>query len=406
VTSMADSGQHAARPLAGVRVTDFTGYASGPYCTLMLALLGAEIIRIESRARLDIQRRPHPVYGRLDVPTFDYLAGHKRSVTLNLKRAEAASLARDIVAASDLVVENFRPGVMDRLGLGWDLIHARNPATAMVSISAYGQAGPDTERPGYAPIFAAEGGLSQMTGYPDGPPAEVRNQMDHEVGAIGAFVSLALLEEREITGAGRRADISAQAVAAMLVGESFLYAQDAGAARRVGNNHETWCPHGVYPALGDDRWIAIAVRSDEEWAAIQRFTGLRELQDPRFLTAAGRREARDVIDRALEDWMAKFENSALAASLQAAGVCAEVTLSAADLLADEHLRARGTLVELKHPHYGSRVAVDAPWRLLGSGPTYRKWSPELGQDNEYVLCGLLGHPQAQLASWIEDGTVY
>ncbi|MYE47655.1 MAG: hypothetical protein F4X25_13105, partial [Chloroflexi bacterium] len=207
-----------AKPLAGIRVADFTNMAAGPYATLMLALLGADVIKIESQARLDIGRRPHPLYGRFDVPNFDHLAGHKRSITLNLKEERAAQLARELVAACDVAIENFRPGVMGRLGLGWDDLKAVNPRLVMVSLSAYGQHGPDSHRPGYAPIFAAEGGLGYMTGYPDGAPGEIRNQMDHEAGLIAALLSLALLEQRKRTGTRANAAHPARPVPRQLGG--------------------------------------------------------------------------------------------------------------------------------------------------------------------------------------------
>ena len=289
-----------AKPLEGVRVADFTNMAAGPYATLMLSLLGADVIKVESQARLDIGRRPHPLYGRFDVPNFDHLAGHKRSITLNLKEERAAQLARELVAASDVAIENFRPGVMGRLGLGWDDLKAVNPRLVMVSLSAYGQHGPDSHRPGYAPIFAAEGGLGYMSGYPDGAPGEIRNQMDHEAGLIAALLSLAMLEQRDRTGAGAFADLAAREVAAMLVGESIVQTIADGDAPRVGTGHEQWAPHGVYPAAGEDAWIAIAIRSDEEWERFVELSGHQSFDRPQYVSAgppprqqrgAGRRAA-------------------------------------------------------------------------------------------------------------------
>ena len=237
-----------AKPLEGIRVADFTNMAAGPYAALMLGLLGADVIRVESQARLDIGRRPHPLYGRFDIPNFDHLAGHKRSITLNLKDERAVQLARELVAASDVAIENFRPGVMGRLGLGWEQLREVNPRLVMVSLSAYGQHGPDSHRPGYAPIFAAEGGLGYMTGYPDGVPGEIRNPMDHEAGLIAALLSLAMLEQRERSGAGAYADLAAREVAAMLIGESIVQTFADGDAPRLGSGHEQWAPHGIYPA--------------------------------------------------------------------------------------------------------------------------------------------------------------
>ena len=393
------------RPLEGIRVTDFTNHAAGPYCTLMLALLGAEVIRIESNARLDIQRRPHPVYGRMTVPNFDYLAGHKKSITLNLKTDVGNALAKELVAISDVAVENFRPGVMGRLGLGWDDLRGVNPSLVMLSISAYGQHGPKSHRPGYAPIFAAEGGLGHMTGYRDGPPGEIRNLMDHQAGLTAAVTIVSLIEERDHSGKGAYADLSASEVAAMMVGESIVQALSDGSAMRMGTGHEVWRPHGVYPAAGDDRWVAIAVRSDDEWqrlvAAMDNPEWAENLGDAEDRTARG-----DEIDERIAAWTATRDAGRLAAALQGAGVCAEASMSARDIDTDEQLKQRGSITTLTHPEHGERRIIQAPWRLRRSPATYDVWSPGLGADNEKVICGLLGHDRSELDEWIEAKAVY
>ena len=396
-----------AKPLAGVRVADFTNMAAGPYATLMLALLGADVIKIESQARLDIGRRPHPLYGRFDIPNFDHLAGHKRSITLNLKDERGAQIARELVAASDVAIENFRPGVMGRLGLGWEQLREVNPRLVMVSLSAYGQHGPDSHRPGYAPIFAAEGGLGYMTGYPDGAPGEIRNQMDHEAGLVAALLSLAMLEQRERGGAGAFADLAAREVAAMLVGESIVQTLADGDAPRLGSGHEQWAPHGIYPASGEDAWIALAIRSDEEWLRFVELSGHQSLDRPQYVTAGRRRANRAAIDLALRNWTANQDAHELAARLQAAGIAAEVSMTGEQLVADAHLRERGAIVDLEHPTYGERATVGAPWLFeTASSVRYDTWSPDLGEHNEEVICGILGHSREDLERWIAEQAVY
>ena len=393
------------RPLAEIRVTDFTNHAAGPYCALMLALLGAEVIRIESRVRLDIQRRPHPVYGRVEVPNFDHLAGHKKSITLNLKTPAGAELARELIAVSDAVVENFRSGVMARLGLGWDALTVINPRLVMLSLSAYGQEGPDSARPGYAPIFAAEGGLGSMTGYPDGPPGEIRNNMDHQAGLTAAFVLVSLLEERQHSGRGAYADLAAREVATMMVGESVVQYLAGGSPTRLGAGHPTWCPHAMYPTEGNDRWIAIAVRSDEEWKVLASAMG-RPPWTEGLATEAARRRRRDGIDRRLAAWTVDQNGAELAATLQSRGVCAEISMSAQDLLEDLHLLKRGSITTVHHPEHGTRQAVEAPWRFALADTPFDTWSPELGEHNDEIICGLLGYDREQLDRWIADQVVY
>lgn len=275
----------------------------------------------------------------------------------------------------------------------------------MVSISAYGQTGPDARRPGYAPIFAAEGGLGAVTGYRDGPPGEIRNQMDHQAGLAAAVVTMALLEERERTGAGAYADVAAREVAAMMVGESILQALRTGSAPRIGNDHEVWAPHGVYPARGRDRWIAIAVRTDVEWRALVDHVG-SDLRESCWATAAGRHADRERIDEILSRWTRHRDAATTAAELQAAGVCADISMSGADLVSDQHLLERGSIISLRHPEFGERITVQAPWRFRNAQAEYQCWSPELGASNAEVICGLLGHTRRELDEWIATNVVY
>lgn len=394
------------RPLEGIRIVDFTNHAAGPYCAMLMGLLGAEVIRIESHARLDIQRRPHPVYGRVDVPNFDYLGTHKKSITLDLKKSQAQTIVTDLVRVSDVVLENFRPRVMDRLGLGWDRLIVVNPRLVMLSLSAYGSQGPYSGRPGYAPIFAAEGGLGFLTGYPDGPPGEIRNLMDHQAGLTGAFTVLSLLEARDQTGKGGWIDLAAREVAMMLVGESIVETILGGQSRRMGNGHECWVPHGVYPAKGDDAWVAISVRNDEEWRGMVEAMGSPSWCQEDFSTEEHRRRNRDAIDARVWEWTSGHQAGALVSRLQAHGVSADRSMTASDLLADEHLRSRGSITTLEHPVHGERVTVGSPWRFRHSDSDFRDWSPELGEHNKEVMQGLLGMPDETFERLVEDGVIY
>ena len=187
-------------PLRGVRVADFTLHAAGPFCAHMLALLGAECIKIETAGRLDIFRKPHPVYGRMGAATFDQVTSNKLSVQLNLKQPRGVELAKRLVAVSDIVAESFRPGVMDRLGLNYEALKAVKPDIVMVSVSASGQTGPERGYAGYAPLFGAAGGLGTLTGYEDGPPTEIRHVMDHSTGLTAAMAVLAAYLRKKRTG--------------------------------------------------------------------------------------------------------------------------------------------------------------------------------------------------------------
>ena len=257
------------KPLAGIRIADFTVHAAGPFCTHMLSQLGAECIKIESALRPDIFRKPHPVYGRNGPASFDQVASNKLSVRMNLKHPEGIALAKRLVAVSDVAAESFRPGVMKRLGLAYDALRAIKHDIVMVSVSSSGQTGPDSHFAGYAPLFGAWGGLGYLTGYADGPPVEMRHVMDHSVGLNAAMATVAALLQRRRTGEGAHVDVAAREVASSLIGEALVEAVTGGVPRRMGNEDLRMAPHGVYPTRDHDRWLTLAVGTDAEWTALE-----------------------------------------------------------------------------------------------------------------------------------------
>lgn len=393
--------------LAGIRVADFTIHAAGPFCTLLLAELGAEVIKIESSVRLDITRRPHPVYGRFEVPPFDMVNAGKSSVTLNLKAAKGLELAKRLVARSDLVVENFRPGVMERLGLSYPQLREVRPDLIMLSISTSGQTGPEREIAGYAPMFSALGGLGHLTGYPDGPPVELRHAMDHTNGLVGAFAIVVALNYRRRTGQGQYIDLAMREVASTLIGEVLLaQAINGWAPGRMGNRDPSMVPHGVYRCKGSDRWVAIAVGSDAEWRALCRALGDPAwARDPEVADAAGRRAREDEIDARISEWCGERPPEEVLWRLQRAGVAATPSMSAEDLLRDPHLRERGAFPTVTDARRGSRPVVGPPWRFSATPAAIARWSPDLGEHNEYVLSELLGLDRSEIDRLVAEGVV-
>ena len=208
-------------PLAGIRIADFSVHAAGPFAGLMLAEMGAEVIKVESSARLDITRRPHTMYGK-PPSSFEQINANKKSVCLNLKEPRAVELALELVRVSELALENFRPGVLRRLGLGYEAMREARPDVILVSLSSNGQTGPESNYAGYAPMFAALGGLGHLTGYPDGPPVELRHAMDHTGGMMAAFAAVAALSARQRTGLGQHVDVSVRDLAASFIGPELL----------------------------------------------------------------------------------------------------------------------------------------------------------------------------------------
>jgi crotonobetainyl-CoA:carnitine CoA-transferase CaiB-like acyl-CoA transferase len=384
-------------PLAGVRIADFTIHAAGPFCTHLLSQLGAEVIKIESRTRPDAFRKPHAVYGRMQAATFDQVSANKLSVRLNLKQPEAVVLAKRLVVLTDIAAESFRPGVMNRLGLGFEDLRAAKPDVVMLSLSSCGQSGPDSHFAGYAPLFGAWGGLGWMSGYSDGPPVEMRHVMDHSAGLHAALATLAALHQRRRTGQAQHVDLAAREVASAMIGDALVLASLGVTPERPGNADAAMAPHGVYATAKPDRWLTLAVRSDAEWQALARELD-QSADDGRFATAAGRLQHRDELDRVLTQWLADRDADKTAARLQRCGVCAHVSWNMADIASDEHLRARGAVTEVSAPDLPARLAVGAPARFGRTDDVgIRRLTPTLGQDEDYVFGELLGLSSAQRA---------
>ncbi len=385
-------------PLEGVRIADFTLHAAGPFCTHLLSQLGAECIKIESALRPDIFRKPHPVYGRLGAATFDQVASNKLSVRINLKHAEGAALARRLAAVTGVVAESFRPGVMERLGLGYEALRRERSDLVMVSVSSSGQTGPETGFAGYAPLFGAWGGLGTLTGYEDGPPVEMRHVMDHSVGLTAALATLAALLGRRRTGQGAHVDVAAREVAASMIGEALLLAACGVRPVRQGNADPGMAPHGVYPAAASDSWLTIAVRDEAAWRGLVRAMRNEMLgTDPRFATLASRLANRAALDEAVAAWTRTQDANEAASLLQAEGVAAHASWDSRDIVADPHLRARGAIIEVPEPGGdGIRAAVGAPMRLSAAdGIGISRPTPALGEHEDYVFGEILGLSRAE-----------
>ncbi len=397
-------------PLAGIRVADFSVHAAGPFAGLMLAELGAQVIKVESSARLDITRRPHTMYGK-PPSSFEQVNANKLSVTLNLKEPRAVGLALELVRISHLVLENFRPGVMDRLGLGFDRLQEVNEHILMVSVSSNGQTGPERGYAGYAPMFAAAGGLGHLTGYPDGPPVELRHAMDHTGGLMGAFAAVAALCGHSDNSGGRQAmhvDVSVRDVATAFIGPALLdYAMNRREQAPQGNGSGAATPCGVYRCAGDDAWVSISVASESEWQGLVRAMGAPAWAgERRFGDGYQRWLHRNDLEALLEEWTRQRTPWEVTEVLQAEGVAAFPSMSASELMADPHLADRQSFPEVVHPEKGRQRGVGPPWRFSETPARLDGWTPGLGEDNETVFHGLLGVPLDELRNLQEARVVW
>lgn len=372
--------------LEGIRVLDFTWAAAGPYATLLLGFLGADVIKVESLRRLDPARRGFVThYEGIDrSPIFNEMSLNKRSLQIDLTTPEGLDLVRQLVGEHDVVVDNFRPGVMARLGLGPDALLADHPQLIVASSSANGATGPEATAAGLASIFAASGGLSVQSGYRDGPPTEVTDPMDYRSGAALAVAIIAALLHRARTGEGQYIDLSSREVALASAPDAVL-AEAVGVPwePRLGNGHRSMSPHDVYPCAGGT-WIAIAVGDEAEWAGLCRVLGRKEWIDE-YGSAVARRQAEATIAATITGWTEHRDAGEAAALLQTNEVPASPVMTFEALASDPHLDARGVFVDVHHPELGRQRVMRAPWLFSSSDCAIRRAGPLMGAHNDEIL---------------------
>jgi crotonobetainyl-CoA:carnitine CoA-transferase CaiB-like acyl-CoA transferase len=409
----ADAGPHDGGPLRGVRVLDFSWVWAGPFCTLQLAYLGAEVIRIESSRRLCATRRLPPYLGGTPGPNragpFNQWNHNKLSVELNLARAEAVEIACELARHCDVVVENFGPGVIDRMGLGYEVLRRYRPDLIMVSMSGYGRTGPYARFVNYGPQLGAQSGLLSVTGYPGDRPREAAvAYSDPASGLFASYLIAAALIHRKRTGVGQYIDLSMLEVLEMVLPEMLLqYAMSGRDPGFTANRDALMCPHNCYPAAGGaEAWITIAVGTESEWRALCEAMGRPALaDDPRFASAAMRKRNEDELDHIISLWTKSRDRWETAELLQRCGVTAFPSFNNKDVAEDAHLRERGFLVQPPHED-GSRLTEPGiPWSMSATGCRVRRAAPALGADTEEVLAGLLGYSSDKIAALRRDQIV-
>lgn len=401
-------------PMEGIRVANFGWVWAGPMVGQTLAFLGAEVYKIESRARIDMARTIPPFAE--GVRDHDRSLSHHAgwagngSVTLNLKSPEGIELARQFVAECDVVVENFAPGVMDRLGLGYQELAKVRPDLVMFSMPAAGLYGPYRDLRTYGLSLASLTGMDSLTGYTDGPPIPMENAItDPYNGILGAFAILVALHHRQRTGCGQHIDYSQQEAVMHMVGPAVMdYVMNGRSATPMGNTHPLGmgAPHGVFPCVGDDRWISIAVMSEAEWSALVDAMGSPTWAEAvEFATPADRIHNIETLHQRVAEWSISWDDRELAATLQRHGVAAAPVLSVADLLGDAHYRERGTFVEVEYPLGFSETIYGAYVKLSRSEVPVRP-GPVLGADNDHVFLDLLGLSPDRYEALVEDRVIY
>jgi benzylsuccinate CoA-transferase BbsF subunit len=408
-------------PLEGIRVADFTWVWAGPYCTLQLAHMGAEVIRIETKTRPCVTRMLPPWPGmKMGLNRSGYFNQYnqgKKSITLNFKQPGAIEAARRLIAKSDILVNNFAVGVMERLGFSYENVKKIKPDIIMISLSGYGDTGPYREYVAYGPAQVPLSGLSSLTGYKGWPPMHTGfSYADPNAGIHGAFAVLAALYHRKKTGEPQYIDMSQWECAMDLLAEGLLeYTMNGREPERDGNRDPLMAPHGNFRCKDlpeknmeqtIDMWVSIACVDDSDFRRLAGAIGRPELaDDPRFKTLDGRKRNEDELEKIITEWTSPREAHEAARELQAHGVPAAVCASNKDISEDRHLNARKFFVELKHPEVGVRQHAGIPWRMSATPREVRAPAPCIGQHTEEVLTGVLGYSAEEVKKLREAGAL-
>jgi crotonobetainyl-CoA:carnitine CoA-transferase CaiB-like acyl-CoA transferase len=415
-------------PLSGIRVADFCWMGVGSVATRLLGDFGAEVIKIESRKRIDTPRRL-PLYKDGSALTFgqevidcdpnkgglfNNYCRNKLGVTLDLSTRAGRELAERLISVSSVVTENFAPGVMERWGFTYERLQALSPGVIYGRMSGYGHSGPHQHYRSYGPTVQAVSGLSFVGGLPGREPSGWGySYMDNQAAFYNSLAILVALLRRTRVGAGAEVDVSAVEVGVSLLGPVLEEVAINGRRLRddvypTGNRLE-WpqaAPHGVYPAAGDDRWIAITVFDDAQWDKLAELIGAGLATDERFRTAAGRFERQDELDQVISAWTARRNAAELAEALQQRGVPAGQVQDGRDLVEDDpQLAHLGTFFELDHPVIGPAKFEGVPLHFSRTRADHWRSAPLVGEDNEYVFKRIVGLVDAEYDDLVAQGVI-
>ncbi len=410
-------------PLANVRIADLTAVWAGPYATRLLADMGAEVIKVEAVNSPDLLRALHLQPPGTERPYnrsayFNHNNRNKYGVTIDLASAEGRALFLRLVRVSDVVIENFRADVLDKLGLGYETLRAARPDVVLVSMPGHGKTGPEAGYIAYGTNVEQLAGLVSITGYEGGEPHKSGISYGDPIsGTAAAGAVMAALLYRRRSGRGQFIDLAQREALTTLLGEYVVgYSMTGELPRPAGNRHPAWAPHGVFRCAGrpvagtatsEDRWLALAVRSDAEFASLCRVIGRPELaSDARYADGLSRHRHAAELDGPIAAWTAGCEPLAAAEALQAAGVPAAPVESYRDLLdGDPHLRARGFFEEVAHAEAGSWRMERPVWRFSEAPAHIRINAPSFAEHNRWAFHALLGLDDAALDALADGGVI-
>lgn len=397
-----------AAPLTGIRVIECGVLLAGPFCARLLADFGAEVIKVEAAGKGDPMRTVGQSLVDGKSLWWPGIARNKKCISLNLRDPQGQEMLRRLVAQSDVLVENFRPGVFEEWGLGYDTLRAANPGLVFARVSGYGQTGPYREKPGFAAVAEAFGGLRHLVGFPDRPPCRVGISLgDSLAGMFAALGVLMALYNRDVHGgSGQIIDTALyEAVFAVLEATLTEYDRTGYERTRTGTLLPGFAPSNLYPCK-NGQWIVIAANTD---GLFMRLCTLMEredlLTDERFATQVVRAENREAIDAIVSDWTAGHELSDLLPRIEAATIPAGPVFSIADIVDDPHFRARDMLLSL-HDRVLGELKVPGIVPKLSATPGAARWlGPDIGAHNQQVYAELLNASPTELADWSARGLI-
>lgn len=396
--------------LSGVKVAEFGAYAAGPHIGKMLATFGATVVHVESHERPDGFRAEYPPFknGKPGVDRsgcFAFFNDSKYGVTLDLKKEAGVELAQRLVGWCDVVIENMRPGVMERLGLGHETVKAINSSAVMISSCNMGQTGPRAQTPGFGSQLSAFAGFCGLTGSPDGPPMLLYGPyIDYIASTLGAAAVLAALDRARRTGQGAWLDLAQYEGGLHFVAGALLdYHTTGTVAERSRNTDPCAAPHNAYRCL-DDQWVAISCWSDDEFQQLASAIGRPDLaHSPDYATLESRKANADVLDKAIQQWSSVREAEGAAGALQAVKVHAYPVNTMADLFGDPQLVARRTWRRRLHGVLGDVSSYYSAFELSETPGDVTSAAPRIGADNEFVFQELLGMTERQYMRYREQG---
>lgn len=398
-------------PLQGIRVADFGQIIAAPVAGQMLGWLGAEVVLIETESRMTTRVWPpfaDGEFGRDQSGGFNLINNGKLSCTLDLAQPDALAVARDIIRVSDVLLENYSTGIMDRLGLGYDEVRRLRPDIVYMSLGAFGRSGAFKNMTGFHSVINLFSGLAAVTGHPGSHPRIMGGLIpDAFSGCYAVLAVLEALYHRSRTGEGQYVEVSmTEALTGMIPEAVMEYSLTGREQERVGNHDGRNAPRNTFRCLGEEKWVAISVETDEQFRALANATGNPVWAiDPRFSTAAARVENQVVLEAMVQAWTVGRRVEQVVAALQAAGVPAAPVYDSAEVLADTHLRERGFVVPLEHPVAGTRPVMSLPWSADGRRVDDMRPAPTFGQHNEWVLRELLQLPDEDYERLVASGAI-